>query len=350
MIHQIAQACLPHGIQTDVLTLTRDPSPEPIAWENESIHQVRCDLNIASTPFSLQALRRFKQLVNDVDLIHYHYPWPFMDMLHIAARVKKPTLVTYHSDIVKQKNLLRLYRPLARYFLNQVNGIVATSPHYIQSSDLLQSFKHKTTLIPIGIKPPTEPVCPQRRQFWQTQCGERFFLFIGVLRYYKGLSFLLDALKDLDYPVVIAGSGPLEQALKQQAQDHQLKNIQFIGEISDQDKFALLDCCHAFVFPSHLRSEAFGVSLLEAAMMGKPLISCTLQTGTSYVNVDGVTGWEVPPANPTALQHALSECWQNTALSTQRGLCARQRYETLFTAEQMGSCYAKLYHTMRDAL
>src|SRR5690606_38814370 len=140
---------------------------------------------------------------------------------------------------------------------------------------------------------------------WKNKLPDPFFLFIGVLRYYKGLHILLKAIENTALPVVIAGSGPEEKKLMQMAQNLKLTNVFFLGEISEVDKMALLQLCYAFVFPSHLRSEAFGISLLESAMMGKPMISCETGTGTSFINLHNDTGFVVPPNDPDALYKAM---------------------------------------------
>ncbi|NDC57110.1 MAG: glycosyltransferase, partial [Alphaproteobacteria bacterium] len=128
-----------------------------------------------------------------------------------------------------------------------------------------------------------------------------------ALRYYKGLHIVLEALKDHDWPVVIAGTGPEEKKLKARAAQLGLKNIVWAGKITDDDKWALLRLCHAFVFPSHLRSEAFGISLLEAAMAGKPMISAELGTGTSYINAHNETGLVVPAGDAGGLAQAMQK-------------------------------------------
>lgn len=348
VIHQIAQSTAPLGIQSDIFTLSKQPSSEVICWQGERIHQVKCDLDVASTPLSTKALRRFSALVNEVDVIHYHYPWPLMDMLHFAAKVKKPSVLTYQSDIVKQKVLLQLYRPLREAFLKKVDKIIASSPAYVASSPVLSRFQYKTEVITNGIAPYEHTIDPQRLAKWRSRCGEKFLLFVGVLRYYKGLHVLLDALMGVDYPVVIVGKGPLEAELKAQAIRLNLKNVHFVGALEDEDKYALFSLCEGFVFPSHLRSEAFGVSLLEAAMMGKPLISCELQTGTSYINLDEETGWVVKPNCPQSLRQAMQALWTQPQLALARGEAARARYEEMFTAALMGERYARLYRELVD--
>jgi len=181
---------------------------------------------------------------------------------------------------------------------------------------------------------------------WQSRVGNRFFLFVGMLRYYKGLHILLDAVAGTDLPVVIVGAGPIEQQLRKQALRLNLSNVLFLGALPEEDKAALLSLCLAVVFPSHLRSEAFGISLLEGAMFGKPMISSEIGTGTTYVNIQGETGLVVPPSDPHALQQAMTYLVEHPAEAARMGHNARQRYETLFTADIMVSEYLDLYEEM----
>jgi rhamnosyl/mannosyltransferase len=125
-----------------------------------------------------------------------------------------------------------------------------------------------------------------------------------------------------------------------------LKNVHFIGALPDVDKVALLQLCYAVVFPSHLRSEAFGLSLLEGAMFGKPMISSEIGTGTSYINVNGETGIVVEPSNPEAFRNAMKTLWDNPNIAAAMGKRAEERYWELFTAEQMAANYAKLYQEL----
>ena len=139
------------------------------------------------------------------------------------------------------------------------------------------------------------------------------------------------------------GAGPIEHELRENAEKLGLKNVYFLGYQSDEDKVALLTLSYAVVFPSHLRSEAFGVSLLEGAMYGKPLISSEIGTGTSYVNITGETGLVVPPSDPVALRIAMTYLWDNPAQAKEMGQAAEKRYYQYFTAEKMVQSYVELY-------
>jgi glycosyltransferase involved in cell wall biosynthesis len=344
VINQIARGANKLGVKTDVLSLTTDRFAPTIEIDGYFAHRAKLDLQIASTGFSVSAFWRFAQLVKKADIVHYHFPWPFMDVVHFATRVTKPTLVTYHSDIIRQNHLLKIYRPLKLKFLSSVDRIVATSPNYLATSNVLKQFKDKVSVIPIGMNKATYPQpAPDRLQYWREKIGPKFFLFVGVIRYYKGLHILLEAAQGTNYPILIVGAGPIEKELKIQATRLGLQNIHFLGQLSEEDKVALLTLCYGVVFPSHLRSEAFGISLLEGAMFGKPMISSEIGTGTSYININGETGLVVPASDPIAFRQAMRFLWENPIVASEMGDRAEQRYLKLFTADQMAASYVDLY-------
>ena len=347
VINQIAKGTSKLGVRNDVLSLTPRADAKTIELEGYLAHRAKLDLQIASTGFSFSAFQRFAQLSAQADIIHYHFPWPFMDLVHFLTRIRKPTVVTYHSDIIRQKYLLGLYRPLKHKFLGSVDRIVATSPNYLASSDVLQSYADKVSIIPIGLDKSSYPQpSAQCLDYWRARLGSKFFLFVGVIRYYKGLHILLEAARGTDYPVAIVGAGPIEEELKSQAMRLGLRNVHFLGHLPDADKVALLTLCHGVVFPSHLRSEAFGVSLLEGAMYGKPMICSEIGTGTTYINVAGETGLVVPPSDPEALREAMRLLWDHPDQAAEMGKHAEARYRKYFTGEQMIRSYMDLYEQL----
>lgn len=347
VINQIARGVEKFGISAEVLALSSKKVKRAVKVNGHLVHRCKSNFEIASTPFSASAIFRFKQLAKKADIIHYHYPYPFADLLHFVTQVNKPTVLTYHSDIVKQKYLLKLYQPLMNKFLDSVDHIVSTSPNYLRSSKVLARFKNKVSVIPIGLDKSAYPTPRKDRlEYWQKKFGNKFFLFVGVIRYYKGLHVMIKAAHNSDYPIVVVGTGPVENELKEQAKKLDISNIYFIGFVSDEDKVALLALSYAILFPSHLRSEAFGISLLEGAMFGKPLISSEIGTGTTYINIDGKTGVVVPPSDPGALRKAMDYLWNNQEIATDMGKRAEKRYLDLFTEDKMTKSYVNLYQSL----
>lgn len=341
-IRHLTHTTTKQGCENVVLSL----ASEEVSLVQEPDYQLvhaKESFNVASTGFSISAFNVFTRLAKTVDVVHYHFPWPFMDMVHFFSRSEKPTVVTYHSDIVRQKMLKCLYSPLQNAFLNSVDAIVATSPNYLESSPILARYRNKSTSIPIGLEQSMYPCAEVRVVDELRKRHGRFFLFVGVLRYYKGLKFLLQAIEGTDWPLLIVGAGPLEQELMQMATDRKLHNVHFIGQVSEQEKVNLFEACYAVVFPSHLRSEAFGISLLEAAMFGKPMVCSEIGTGTSFINQHEVSGLVVPPGNALAMRNAMGLLWESTELATRYGEAARERYLNVFTSRSMGASYIKLY-------
>lgn len=335
------------GMSNKVLSLSRKPGLKPFEFEGHTVHRVPQNFELASNAVSVQAVSELARMAREADVVHYHFPWPFMDLAHFLARVNKPSVVTYHSDIVRQKALLRLYQPLQHRFLQSVDAIVATSPNYMGSSAVLDRYREKTRVITFGLNKTSYPEPEQARlDHWRQKVGQKFFLFVGVLRYYKGLHILLDAAAGTNYPVVIVGAGPIEKELKARAERLGLKNVMFVGQVNELDKVALLKLCYAVAFPSHLRSEAFGISLLEGAMFGKPMISSEIGTGTTYINIHQQTGLVVPPSDHASLRAAMRRLWDDPQLAQEMGRRAEARYWQLFTSEQMADGYASLYQEL----
>lgn len=343
-IRQICLGSARQGVENRVLTIANVKQREVIARSEAEVIRYPRNLVVASCDMSLQAMSAFHKETEWADVLHYHFPWPFADIMHLCNRIQKPAIMTYHSDIVRQRLFLKLYRPAMHRFLSKMTSIVATSPNYFATSKVLQRYKSKVQVIPFGLDHGSYPSVEKEalRQL-EHDVGREFFLFVGVLRYYKGLHVLLDAIKDTDLSIVIAGTGPKEAELKQKAERYKLRNIRFLGHVSDEVKVGLLTLARAVVLPSCLRSEAFGITLLEGAMFGKPLISTELGTGTSYVNLDGVTGYVVPPDDPRRLQEAMLHLQADTAMSRRMGMAVHERYMKYFSAEEMGLRYAAIY-------
>lgn len=347
-IRQIAYSTSNFGIRSKIFTLSPNPVPSVIFRPEGKVLRAKswaapasCDLG------GLVAFRQFAKACRESDVVHYQFPWPFEDVLHAIVRPQIPAVMTYQSDVIRQKFLGAIYSPLMWRTLKSMRFIAATSPAYARTSPVLShpSIRNRVRVIPNGIAEESYSKKSDMGIFDRIKIDykEPYFLFLGVLRYYKGLHSLVRAARRVEARIVIAGSGPEEEKLKDLANQAGAQNIIFAGQISEAEKVALLQTCHALVLPSHLRSEAFGMVLVEASMFCKPLISCEIGTGTSFVNLHEESGIVVPPEDPDMLAQAMSQLLRDTVLSKKLGLAARARYERLFSGAALGKAYADLY-------
>jgi len=281
------------------------------------------------------------------DILHFHLPNPTAVVSYLLARPAGKVVVTWHSDIVRQARFLPLYRPFLLRFLRRCDVILPTSERYARTSPFLREFLAKCRAIPLGIDVSrfklTESVWSKKEEL-RSRFGPRIVLFVGLLRYYKGLSFLIDAMAKVDGRLVIVGDGPMRQALEAQSKQSRLEQrVTFVGAVSEEELPAYYHCCDVFCLPSIFRSEGFGVSQLEAMVCGKPVVSTRLDTGVCYVNLDGKTGIVVEPMDSDALAGAITRLLDDTALAARLGEFARRRVLAEFTVERMGSRVLDVY-------
>jgi glycosyltransferase involved in cell wall biosynthesis len=307
----------------------------------------------ASAPLNAGLPSWLRRLGKDADVIHFHFPNPTGEIASLLAGVGKKVVVTYHSDIVRQARLVKLYSPVLQRFLKGSDVIIATSPNYLQSSKVLHQFKDKCTVIPFGIDlnrfAPDGNTVKQVASIRKTYEGP-LALFIGKFRYYKGLYVLIEAMKMVQGSLLLVGMGPMESDLKKRAaSDDELKDrVFFLGELSDQDIVSHLHACDVFVFPSIFRSEAFGIVLLEAMACGKPLVSTELGTGTSFVNQHQETGLVVPPNDVKALAGAINYLFANPEVREAFGKAAKARAEKYFCLDRMVEDVIRTYQDIQN--
>ena len=276
------------------------------------------------------------------DVVNLHHPNPLADLSCALSQFDGRLVVTYHSDVVRQRRAGRLHALLLHRTLGRADAIVVTSPQYAESSVPLRPFRRKVQVIPLGL-----PSVPEVRTRPPFGAGEPRYLFVGRLVPYKGLPVLLEALRRARGRLWIIGSGPLEEALRRQAAEPGLADrVEFLGALSERAKWERLAACDALVLPSVTRAEAFGLVLLEAMAMARPIVVSDLPTGVRMLVRERVNGLRVPPGDPGALAEAL-EALASDPLSAQRmGRQGRRMFRQRWTADHMIERYVDLYEEL----
>lgn len=303
---------------------------------------------LRSTPLSptfFYWLRRLKS-----DIYHFHFPYPFGEFSYLLSRPPGKLVITYHSDIVRQKVLLSLYVPFLKTFLRRADRILVSSPNLREHSPFLKDVKGKSSVVHFGIDAKkfelTEEIASQVK-ILRNRYGEKIVLFIGRLIYYKGIEYLLRAMKDVEGNLLLVGKGPLEKDLRKLADDLGIdRRVHFVGEVADEDLPVYYHACDVFTLPSIARSEAFGLVQLEAQACGKPVVSTELGTGTSYANLEGKTGFVVAPENSEELARAIDTLLKDEPLRRQMGEFAKARVNNEFTLEKMTEMIFRIYQQL----
>jgi glycosyltransferase involved in cell wall biosynthesis len=361
-VRQLAedQARRGHSVEVLVTNLSRQTVTEVMT--GVSITKTSRWLNVSSAPVSPRlAIELFRRLYSQTppDIIHLHAPYPVGELAWLVgswlprfAKNRPKTVITYHSDIIKQKKLLRFYAPILRRVLKRVDRVIPTSATYILSSPFLARVPEKCTTIPLGVEvarflqPDEIKVTRIKEQF-----PEKIGLFVGRLRYYKSLNYLIEAMLEVEptAKLLIIGVGQMEQKWKNLTESLGLaERVIFLGEVSDAEKAAYYAACDVFVLPSAERSEAFGAVLVEAMASGKPVISTELGTGTSWVNQHGETGLVVPPRDPHALATALNTILSDPELAAKFGQHGRNRALHHFNQTLILDQIEELYQTLME--
>jgi glycosyltransferase involved in cell wall biosynthesis len=366
-VRLLAEGQAAHGRDVTVL-VTNPAGPRTAVGVEGGVRVVRAArlATVASTPLSLALPLVLMRLRPDV--VHLHFPYPLGEVSQWLLRQGTATVLTYHSDVVRQAGILRFYRPILQRVLGYVHAIIVGSPP-MQQSAYLVNYRGKLHLIPYGIpldrfraEPAESDLARVRARYLDAVRSDGFsrppaggateaattkqcvLLFVGRLRYYKGLDTLIAALAQIPARLLVAGTGPMENTWRALATETGVADrISWLGEVPDDDLPALYHLADLFVLPASHPSEAFGLVQVEAMAAGLPVVCTDVGTGTSYVNRDGVTGRVVTPRDPTALASAINELLADRALRSTMGTAARARVAAEFGLDSMVERVLALY-------
>ncbi len=300
----------------------------------------------AATMIAPKMITWLREHKDEYDIIHVHHPDPMACLALRLSGYKGRVILHWHSDILKQKTLLKFYAPLQRWLIRWADTIIGTTPVYLKESPYLQEVQAKTVAVPIGILPVTfdEGLAEQWKERYS---GKKLVVSIGRLVPYKGYTYLIQACQHLgnDYQILVVGDGPLMDNLTGEVQEYGVQDrIKFLGYLEDREMHALLAACDLFVMSSVMKTEAFGIVQIEAMSLGKPVIATKIpESGVSWVNADGESGLNVPIKDAKALAEAIQSICTDGELQGKFSEGARNRFEQNFTLDRMIERTIKIY-------
>ncbi|MBQ9808574.1 MAG: glycosyltransferase [Ruminococcus sp.] len=290
-------------------------------------------------PLSLSFVRLFRKMAKKADVVHIHLPFPLADAAAMLSGYRGRIVVSWHSDVVKQKKLMLIYKPFMRWLLRRADAVIVATEGHINGSEHLPEYREKCTVVPYGIRP-EDYLSIERRPVLTERAADKTAVkvfFTGRLVYYKGVDVLLRAFSKVKgCELFIAGEGDLEPELREYARKRGLDSrVHFLGFLPEEELRQAYADCDIFVLPSVARSEAFGIVQLEAMVYGKPVINTDLPSGVPHVSLDGITGLTVPPSDAGALAKAVNTLAADPGLRERYGKAAAERVSSVFNEKEV---------------
>lgn len=335
LVKQYSEELAQFGVRVRTL-VCRDGRGKTVREKTEGVKLTRAGSlgTYFSCPLSLSFIRLFRKMAENADIVHIHVPFPLADAALLLSGFKGKVAVSWHSDIVKQKKLMLLYKPFLSYLLKRADVILTATEGHIDGSDFLPEYREKCRILPYGIHP-EEYLSVSRQPILTEKLTDKSsvkIFFTGRLVYYKGVDVLLKAFaRTKNCELFIAGTGELEDQLKAFAARSGLaEKVHFLGFLPDIELRQAYADCDIFVLPSVAKSEAFGIVQLEAMVCGKPVINTSLPSGVPHVSIDGETGLTVPPSDAKALAEAIDRLASDEELRRKLGKNAAERVREKF--------------------
>ncbi len=347
-IKQVAESQAAEGHQVTVLVTSTTRKTESATLNGVRVIKTGRQFNIQSAPLSAGLPAALRRETSGADIAHVHAPYPPGEAANLWFGRARKTVITWHSDIVRQKTLLRYYAPTLRRVLRKADRILPTSEIYAKSSPWLSLHLDKCTAVPLCVD--TKRFQPAvilesraatiRGRILATGtpgAATTILLTVGRLRYYKGIDDLIRAMPLLpDTISVIAGTGPMVVPWKTLAKElGVVDRVLFVGDVTDADLPAFYQAADIYVLPANVRAEAFGVAILEAMACSLPVVCTDVGTATSWINQNETTGLVVPPHDPFALTNAIRKLQTAPFLRRTMGMAGRQRVMDEFTIDKM---------------
>lgn len=325
--------------ETDMKVLVCQPKGRGIREKVNGVDVIRAGSigTYFSMPVSLSFPFLVRKLSREADIVILHDPFPLGDLAVLLSGFKGKVIIWWHSDIIKQKRLVKLIKPVINGILKRADAIFTTSEGYISGSGYICDFREKCRIVPYGIDTAaylaTEltPILTEKL----SRPESKKVLFVGRLVYYKGVGVLIDAFKSTsDAELFIVGTGSDEDAIKAKASSLG-DRVHFMHDLSDTELRSAFADCDIFVLPSIEKSEAFGIVQLEAMVYGKPVINTDLRTSVPLVSLDGETGLTVKAGDAKELADAMNKLINDNDLRLRLGNAAQKRVTENFDTKNM---------------
>ncbi len=310
---------------------------------------------VSGQELSANYLAYFKSVVSAVnefnpDIIHAHHlmplPW-IARFIKIAYGLN--FIVTVHGSELPTLENDKRYPYLTTEALLKAKRIV---PNSFWTKEWMQKvlgnqFQNQIRVIPGGVDLsafPEEMETSDVNRKYNLE-GKKLILFSGKLTKYKGVKYLIQAAKNIDAVIGIAGDGPERKNLENLVRELRLSNVRFFGFIDNHKLIKLYYRADICVVPS-VWDEPLGLVVLEAMATKTPVV-VTRKGGIPLAVKDGVNGLFIRPRNPKEISEKVNLLLKDESLRTKIGQRARKTIIERFTWEKVAHRYERIYNEFR---
>ena len=361
-----------YSVFNNEMNLLKDNNHEVITYhkDNRDINSLSSKFrSFINVIFSKKVYHEFSQLLKkeEPDIIHVHNLFPLItpSIFFSAKENKIPIIQTLHnyryicpSSILMHKNKI--------YEKSITNGVFSTVVDKVYQNSYLGTFAlarminfhkkkdtwnskvnkfialtdfSKSKFKEAGFSPDKITVKPNfvfdiKKDDIKK---DKFALFVGRIGEEKGIKILIQAWKNIDYPLIIAGSGPLENELNSLSH----KNINFIGSQDKNKIIELMNSASFLVVPS-IWYEGFPMVILEAYSAGLPVLGSKIGS-VGEVVIDNVTGVQFKPNDPIDLSEKVNAVIKDQSFLSELSKNARKHYIDNFTPEKNYQVLLNIY-------
>ena len=301
--------------------------PPQVIKVSGSIAHIPFAGSVARITLSPRIYRRVKKILKreQFDVIHLHEPLtptlPLAVLRHVPLSPQSVVVGTFHAYRESTHPGYDYAKFLFEPFFGRLDGQIAVSEAVREY--LTPYFPGDYRIIPNGID--LERFSdPALRSIEQFDDGKLNILFVGRLEKRKGFKYLLQAFAQVKQAVpearlMVVGAYDKEdkEPFVLYARQHRLRDVRFIGQVSEDDLPRYYRTCHVFCAPS-TGFESFGIILLEAMAAGRPIVASDID-GYRGVLADGEEGLLVQPEDERRLADALVRLLKDPALRERMG-------------------------------
>ncbi len=345
-LQETASGLARSGLDVDVVVSSRDGHSSTEEIDGVTVHRVKRISNIGSVPISLHYPLKLRQMLKEkhYDVVHLHYPYAIGELSCLFNKINAKLVITYHMNSEYTKLLKKPLIPFMNGLLRKADHIIVSSDNLLNSAKHLNNYRDKCTVIPLSVKdewfeaPSLEAVAALKTEYGP------FVFFAGRLFKTKGARILIEAVRNLDCNLVLAGEGPELESLKSLADNLDISDrVFFVGSQEKKRLKEFYNASEIFCLPSISNQESFGLVLLEAMAAGKPVISTELGTGTTYINQHGETGLVVKPEDVDMLEDAIRRLMADEVYRLKLGRNALKRADEIFREDVVLGHIIELY-------